>query len=55
MKGWPTSLKKEKYRECVCVEGNSGAMGEGGQQAQTSCYKIYKPWGYDTQHDDYGQ
>ena len=57
MKGWPTLLKKEKHRECVCVcvEGNGGEMGEGGQQTQTSCYKIYKPWGYDTQHDHYGQ
>ena len=47
--------KGEIQGMCVCVEHNGGEMGEGGQQTQTSCYKIYKPWGYDTQHDHYGQ
>ena len=33
--------KGEIQGMCVCVQGNCGEMGEGGQQAQTSCFKIY--------------
>ena len=28
-------------------------MGEGGQKAKTSNYKIHKAWSYNVQHGDY--
>ena len=30
-----------------------GEMGEGGQEAQISSYKISKSWGCNVQHGDY--
>ena len=33
--------------------GGVGKMHEGGQKAQTSSYKVSKPWGWSVQHGDY--
>ena len=32
-----------------------GKMGEGGQEVQTSSYKINKSWGCNVQYNDYSQ
>ena len=51
-----TKLIDTGKRLVVAIEeGGECGQKEGGQEVQTSSYKINKSWGCNIQHDDYSQ
>ena len=54
--GIEKKINSETQRRVVFVRGRGqgvGEMSEGGQNSQTSSYKVNRSWGYNLQYGDY--